>query len=224
MEFFSFIGIRCKLKIKILNLYFKITESLRDLKKIFVLFVSLCLILKNRFEEEIATYQPDLPQTDLKQDFHEEIRQLKSEKKSLQGMINHLSGMMAEYLLFNEFRSKKRFSLSRYFTNVTDDTPLNIINVKMRTKFQRADGKEMEMDVLAESECGRIVAVEAKKTKEPAGLPTVMDFLEKTKACAALNPEKQILPAFFSFGGFTKEAQQYCGENGIAVATRLELF
>ncbi len=29
---------------------------------------SLLLILRHRFEKEIATYQPDLPRTDLKQD------------------------------------------------------------------------------------------------------------------------------------------------------------
>ena len=139
-------------------------------------------------------------------------------------MVSHLSGMMAEYLLANEFRSKKRFSLSRYFTNVADDTELNITDARMRVKFQRADGKEMEIDVVAESDCGRTVVVESKNSKEPAGPATVTDFLEKAGAYAALRPEKQVLPAFFSYGGFTKEAQQYCEENGVAIASRLELF
>jgi hypothetical protein len=79
---------------------------------------TLYLILQHRFEEEIATYQPDMKPTDLKQDFRQETARLKKEKRSLQGMVNHLSGMMAEYVLFNEFRSKKRFRLSRYFENV----------------------------------------------------------------------------------------------------------
>jgi hypothetical protein len=185
---------------------------------------TLKLILHYRFQKEIATYQPNVKQTDLKQDFHEEIKNLKQEKKSLQGMINHLSGMMAEYLLCNEFRSKKRFSLSRYFTNVKDDTELNITNARMRVKFLRPDGREMEMDVLAESGCGRIVAVEVKKTKDPIGLLVVQDFLEKVNVYEALHPENQVIPAFFSVGGFTKDAQQYCEENGVAVAMCLELF
>ncbi len=185
---------------------------------------TLYLILQSRFEEEIATYRPDIPQTDLKKDFHEEIKGLKHEKKSLQGMVNHLSGMMAEYQLFSEFRSKKRFSLSRYFSHAKDDTELNVKDVRMRAKFQRPDGKEMELDVAAESDCGRIVAVEVKKAKEASGLTAVKNFLEKTNVFAALHPENKILPAFFSVGGFTEEAMQYCKENGIGMAASLELF
>jgi hypothetical protein len=185
---------------------------------------TLCLILQNRFEEEIAAYQPDLPRSDLKRNFHEEIRRLKSEKKSLQGMVNHLSGMMAEYQLTCEFRSKKRFSLSRYFAGVKDDAEWNIQDVRMRVKFQRPDGKEMELDVLAESDGGRTLVVEVKKTKEPTGVSLIRDFLEKVKAFSALNPENQVVPAFFSVGGFTEEARRYCEAQEIPVAVCLELF
>ncbi len=185
---------------------------------------TLALILRHRFEKEIATYQPDVQQTDLKQEFRQEIRRLKKEKQSLQGMVNHLSGMMAEYLLFNEFRSKKRFRLSRYFENVGDDAELNILDAAMRVKFQRPDGKAMEIDVLATSACGRMLVVEVKKTKEPAGLPMVEDFLEKIQIFAGLSPNNIVLPAFFSVGGFTEEALGFCRDHGVAVATGIELF
>ncbi|MGE0085649.1 MAG: hypothetical protein AB7S75_14665 [Desulfococcaceae bacterium] len=185
---------------------------------------TLFLVLQNRFEKEIRTFQPDLKPTDMKKDFREELEKLKKEKKSLQGMVNHLSGVMAEYLLATEFRSRKRFSPSRYFANVKDDTELNITDVKMRVKFQRPDGKLMETDVIAASDCGRVLMVEVKKTKEPAGLSFVQDFLEKMGIYADLHPEKQIIPAYFSNGGFTKEAQQFCEEKGIAFASGLQLF
>ncbi len=185
---------------------------------------TLYMILQHRFEEEIATYQPDLPRTDLKQNFHEEIQRQKKEKRSLRGMINHLSGMMAEYLLFNEFRSKKRFPLSRYFTNVSDDAQLNIIHAAMRVKYQRPDGKEMEVDVLAESACGRILVVEVKKTQTPVGLQAVEDFLEKARVFAGLNPDRDVIPAFFSVGGFAETAMRFCRKKGIAVATEIEFF
>jgi hypothetical protein len=123
---------------------------------------TLNLILRSRFEEEIATFQPDL-----KKNFHEDLETLKKEKKSLQGMVNHLSGMVAEYQIAMKFRSKKRFCLSQYFTNVKDDTKLNITDVKMRVKFQRPDGKEMEIDVMAQSDCDRVIIVEVKKDQKP---------------------------------------------------------
>ncbi|MDM8517042.1 hypothetical protein QUF76_12645, partial [Desulfobacterales bacterium HSG16] len=185
---------------------------------------TLCLILQNRFEEEIRSYQPDLEKTDLKKNFHKELKKLKKEKRSLQGMVNHLTGKMAEYQLAVEFRSKKRFFPSQYFTNVTDDTKLNIIDVKMRMQLQRPDGKNMEVDILAESDCGRILAVEVKKTKDPTGLSYIKDFLEKLAVYAAKNPEKQILAAYFSTGGFTNEAQKFCKESSIATAQKIKLF
>jgi hypothetical protein len=185
---------------------------------------TLCLILRQRFEEEIATFDPNLELSDLKRNFHEEIQRLKKEKRSLQGMVNHLSGMMAEYVLFNEFRSKKRFRLSRYFDNVTEDPELNILNANMRVKFQRPDGKAMEIDVAAESACGRLLVVEVKKTEAPVGLPAVENFLEKVQIFADLHPENIVLPAFFSAGGFAEVALKFCENNGIAVATRIELF
>ncbi len=81
----------------------------------------------------------------------------------------------------------------------------------------------MELDVLAESDCGRILAVEVKKTKSPVGPAAATDFLEKLAAFAALHPDKRLVPAFFSAGGFTDEALQACAENGIATASQFVL-
>ncbi len=187
---------------------------------------TLHLILRSRFEEEIATYQPNLKKTELylKKNFHEELEKLRKEKKSLQGMISHLTGKMAEYQLATGFRSRKRFSPSRYFSDVRDDTRLNVTDVRMRVKFQRPDGREMEMDVLAESDCGRVLAVEVKKTRAPTGLTLTKDFMEKLGVYAAQHPGRKMLPAFFSTGGFTHEALEFCRENGIATAREISVF
>lgn len=180
---------------------------------------TLNLILRSRFEEEIAAYQPDL-----KKNFHKELEALREKKNSLQGMVNHLTGLMAEYQLTLEFRSQKRFSMSRYFTNVKDDIQLNIIDVKMRVKIQRPDGKDMEIDVLAESDCGRMLAVEVKKTKAATGLTPIKDYIEKLSVFMTRYPDKQVLPAFFSAGGFTSDALEFCKEKDIATACEIKVF
>jgi predicted RecB family endonuclease len=46
---------------------------------------------------------------------------------------------------------------------VKDNTILNIQKVKERVIIQREDGKTMEIDIVAESSCGRVVLVEVKK-------------------------------------------------------------
>ncbi|MCP4348134.1 MAG: hypothetical protein GY795_21740 [Desulfobacterales bacterium] len=91
----------------------------------------------------------------------------------------------------------------------------------MRDKFQRSDGKEMEIDVTAESDCGRTVLAEVKKTKEKIGIRAVREFHEKTVAYSLRFPGKKILPVFLSVGGFTGGAAKFCKEEGIGVAEKI---
>lgn len=180
---------------------------------------TIYLILRHRFEEEISEFRPDL-----KKSFNDELAQLKKDKQALQGRLNNLVGQFAEFQLFIDFRTRRRFALSVYFDGVKDDTRLNITEVRMREKFQRPDGKEMEIDVLAESSCGRCVLVEVKKTKTKSGVAQIRQFLEKTDAFAKRFPKKKIISAFLSVGGFTQPAKRLCHEHGIGMAERIHYF
>jgi len=180
---------------------------------------TLNLILRNRFEKEINGFVPDL-----KKEAHQQIRELQKEKRQLQGKLNNLSGKFAEYQLFISFRSKKRFALSEYFSGVEDTAILNIINVKQRVPLQRENGKNMELDVVAESDCGRVAVAEVKKWKTKIGKNIVEDFHEKVRIYAKSVPDKKILPAFLSLGGFTDEAMRLCKEHGIGTAGRIAHF
>jgi len=182
---------------------------------------TLNLILRNRFEKEIEQFEPP---SDFKSEFKAQIENLRAENRQLRGLLNNLSGKLAEHQLATAFRSKKHFALSVFFNNVNDTTPLNIINVKERVIFQRDDGKGMEIDVVAESKCGRIVLVEIKKTKTKIGLKTVTDFQEKVEVYGKILATSLILPAFLSLGGLTEEALQFCQTHGIGTAHRIEQF
>ncbi len=177
---------------------------------------TLYLILRSRFEEEISTFAPDF-----NQDFRQEIVQLQKDKQRLQGMLNYLSGKMAEYQLATQFRSQKRFALSKYFKEVKDKTRLNIIEVQLNVPLQRADGKAMELDMVAKSSDGRVVLVEVKKRKEKIGANIVADFREKVEVYQHQHPDNIILPAILSLGGFTAEAKELCQLYGMGRAERL---
>jgi hypothetical protein len=180
---------------------------------------TLNLIIRNRLEEEIHDTVPDF-----KQEFNNKISKLTAENRQLRGKLNSLSGKMAEHLLALAFRNKKRFALSDYFQNVTDTTPLNLINVKERVQIQREDGKRMEIDVVAESKCGRVILVEVKKTQDKTGLKILEDFQEKVEVYRHRFPEKLILPACLSLGGFTKDAPSFCEQHSIATASEIKHF
>ncbi len=184
---------------------------------------TLNLVLRNRFEEEIEDSESNFcgNGVDLKQEFEEKIKTLKAKNKQLQGQLNRLSGKMAEHLLATAFRSKKRFALSEFFQEPKDTNRLNLIEVRERVYFQREDGKIIEIDVIAQSSCGRVILVEVKKTQAATGLTVVEDFQEKVEIYRKQFPDHQILPAFLSLGGFTKEALEFCQQHGIGWAEKI---
>jgi len=136
-------------------------------------------------------------------------------------MLNHLTGKFAEFQLMTEFQTRKHFSLSDFFHGAKDAKKLNIIDAGMRLTFQRSDGKKLEIDVIAESDCCRVLLVEVKKTGNKIGVQVIRDFMEKAEAYAKLFPKKKILPAFFSTGGFTRPAIDFCRKKGIGTAEKV---
>ena len=177
---------------------------------------TLNLVLRNCFEEEIEGFVPDFPK-----EFSQAIEKLNTENRSLRGKLSYYIGIVGEHLLATAFRNRKRFRLSDFFEHVADRTELNITLVRERFLLQREDGKGMEIDIVAESDCGRRVLVEVKKKKVKTSLKEVADFWEKVEAYQRLFPIRKILPAFLSVGDFTEEAQQFCEARGIGVAIEL---
>jgi hypothetical protein len=124
---------------------------------------------------------------------------------------------MGEHLLATDLWNRKRFKLSDFLPR-TDSTELNITKVRERFPLQREDGKGMEIDIVAESDCGCVVLVEVRKKKVKTGIKDVEDFLEKSEAYKLLFPKKKVLPAFLSMGDFTFDAKQFCEKQGIGMA------
>ncbi|RKZ35733.1 MAG: hypothetical protein DRQ41_15500, partial [Gammaproteobacteria bacterium] len=115
---------------------------------------TLNLVLRRCFEEEIEGFAPNFSK-----EFSVIIEKLNTENRSLRGKLSYYIGIVGEHLLATAFRSRKRFRLSDFFENVADNTELNLISVRERFLLQREDGKGMEIDIVAESDCERVVLV-----------------------------------------------------------------
>jgi hypothetical protein len=200
-------------QLKILNEADLIDQGISDIQFRGLQDGTLNLVLRNRFEEEIKTVAPNL-----KTEFSKEIADLTHKNRQLQGKVNHYAGKFAEHILATAFRSRKRFALSKFFQNVLDTSPLNLQLVKERVLIQREDGKVMELDIVAESACGRVILVEVKKTQAPIGLNWIEDFQEKVEIYQSHFPNAIVLPAYFSYGGFVDKARDFCVEHGIGMA------
>ena len=177
---------------------------------------TLNLVLRNCFEEEIKGFVPNFSK-----EFSKSLDKLNAENRSLRGKLSYYTGIVGEHLLATAFRSRKRFTLSDFFENVADSTELNITKVMERFLLQREDGKGMEIDIVAESDCGRVILVEVRKKKVKTGIKDVEDFREKVEAYKQLFAEKKILPAFLSLGDFTGDAKQFCVDAGISMAVEI---
>jgi RecB family endonuclease NucS len=106
----------------------------------------------------------------------------------------------------------KAVGIVRFFR---DTTELNLIHVQERFPLLRLNGKAMNIDIVAESSCGRVVLVEVKKRLQKSTPKMVEDFLEKVAMYQKQFPDRQILPAFFSATGFTKKAKELCDKRGV---------
>jgi hypothetical protein len=151
---------------------------------------TLNLVLRRCFEEEIEGFAPNFST-----EFSGIIEKLNAENRSLRRKMSYYIGIVGEHLLATAFRSRSRFPLSDFFENVADSTELHITLVRERFLLQREDGKGMEIDIVAESDCGRAVLVEVKKKKVKTSLKEVVDFWEKVEAYQRLFPDRKVLPA-----------------------------
>lgn len=177
---------------------------------------TLDLILRNRFEQEISQFIPDL-----KEEFQGKLGELQKENRRLRGMLNHLSGRLAEVLLANELRARKRLRLTDYFAGIADAAEWNLLEVRDRVTFQRVDGKGQEIDLFAASDDGRVLLVEVRKRQEKSSRTMVEDFWDKVNAYRHDNPAQIVVPAFLSLGGFTTEAHAFCTQHGIGTAEQI---
>ncbi|MCP4699694.1 MAG: hypothetical protein GY862_23015, partial [Gammaproteobacteria bacterium] len=93
-----------------------------------------------------------------------------------------------------------------------------------RVLIQRENGKGGELDIVAESSDERVLLVEVRKRKDKSNSRDVEDFQEKAALYQTQNPEKSILTAFLSLGGFTGKARLLCEQFGIAWAEEISYF
>jgi hypothetical protein len=194
---------------------------------------TLYLILKSRFGDEISTFSGDL-----RDDLAEKHDRLAEKMASVQGKENALTGKLAEDMLAIELRNKKEVLLSSYFSyseatlpkTKTSGSPssLALQFSKVKTRFfiqgdeeHPTPGKNLELDIVANTESGQSLLIEMKKTQEKMGIKTIKNFWEKVLCFSRLHPDREVFASFFSAGGFTSEAQAFCEEKEIGVSTQL---
>jgi len=82
----------------------------------------------------------------------------------------------------------------------------------------------MEIDIKAESSCGRMVLVEIKNWKKKEGVNVIKDFIEKVTVDGRLHSDKTPVPCIWLKQGFSKQAIQVCELHRIAMAVERPVY
>lgn len=175
-------------------------------------------VFRGVYQKEIEHFEVG----EIKKEYHRSLETLRKEYLRLQGKYNRQKGYFAEYLILEQllYRAGKKNELLK---SVTRYLPVDF-NFCDYSRAWRYDGsvefgKSFNVDVFARSIdagnysiIGEVKSREARKfSKEEAAA-----FAGKFEEIKRLKHIDRAVGFIFSRCGFTKEAEDYCRENGIA--------
>ncbi|MCK4765711.1 MAG: hypothetical protein KAW12_26160 [Candidatus Aminicenantes bacterium] len=175
-------------------------------------------VFRGVYEEEIREFDAKV----IKKEYSEEFEKLKKKYYSLLGKLNYQKGYFAEYLLLDQLRLHARRnnellkSITRYLPEGFD-----FCNYSRVWKYDSSPGYagRISIDIFARARSagdysiiGEVKSRDVRKfSKEEAA-----EFEKKYTQVKKLEDIEYAVGFVFSRSGFTKEAEEYCREKGIA--------
>ncbi len=159
---------------------------------------------------------------DIKKEYARSFENLKRRFRRLQGRYNYQKGYFAEYLILDElkYRARKKNDLLKGITrNLPEDFNFCDYEKVWRYDFAPEYSRSFNIDIFARavsagdySIIGEVKSREAKKFSKEE----ITEFERKFAQVKKLEKIDRAVGFIFSRSGFTKEAEDYCKENGIA--------
>jgi hypothetical protein len=175
-------------------------------------------VFRGVYEKEIRDFDVRM----IRKEYSEELQKLKKQYDSLLGKYNNQKGLFAEYLILEQLRlhgKDKNALLNSITRNLPGD--FNFCDYTRVWKYNNSPeyAKSFSLDIFAHAQSpgdysiiGEVKSREVKKfSKEEA-----MEFETKFSEVKKLENIERAVGFIFSRGGFTKDAEAYCREKGIA--------
>jgi hypothetical protein len=175
-------------------------------------------VFRGVYEEEIREFDLMV----IRKEYSEELEKLKKQYYSLLGKFNYQKGYFAEYLILERLRLQARQdnellkSITRY---LPDDFDFCDYSRVWRYDSSPVYTKRFSVDIFARagnpgdySIIGEVKSRELKKFSQVE----VMELEKKLAEVKKLENIDRAVGFIFSRSGFTKEAEDYCQEKGIA--------
>jgi hypothetical protein len=172
-----------------------------------------------------GVYQKEIDHFDLKiigKEYSETLEKLKSKYNLLLGKFNYQKGIFAEYLILDQlkFRAKEKNELLKSIThNLPVDFNFTKYSSVWRYDTSPEHGRCFNVDIFACSQSpgdysiiGEVKSRDLRKFSKDEVIECERKFAEVKK----IEKIDRVIGFIFSRSGFTKEAEDYCREKGIA--------
>jgi hypothetical protein len=175
-------------------------------------------VFRGVYEKEIREFDVGM----IRKEYSAELQKLEKQYNRLLGKYNNQKGLFVEYLILEQLRvhgRDKNGLLKSITRNLPDDFDFCEYSRVCRYDSLPEYTKRFSVDIFARAEnpgdysiIGEVKSRDVKKfSKEEA-----LEFEKKSAGVKKLEKIERAVGFIFSRSGFTKEAQDYCREQGIA--------
>jgi hypothetical protein len=175
-------------------------------------------VFRGVYEKEIREFDVGM----IRKEYSAELQKLEKQYNRLLGKYNNQKGLFVEYLILEQLRvhgRDKNGLLKSITRNLPDDFDFCEYSRVWRYDSSPEYTKRFSVDIFARAEnpgdysiIGEVKSRDVKKfSKEEA-----LEFEKKFAGVKKLEKIERAVGFIFSRSGFTKEAQDYCREKGIA--------
>ncbi|MCX6582854.1 MAG: hypothetical protein NT166_21975 [Candidatus Aminicenantes bacterium] len=175
-------------------------------------------VFRGVYQDEIEHFDVSV----IKKEYARSFEKLKRQYRRLQGKYNYQKGYFAEYLILDElkYRARKNNEVLKSITrNLPEDFNFCAYEKVWRYDFAPEYSRGFNIDIFARAAAagdysiiGEVKSRDTRKfSKEEA-----LDFERKLESVKKQEKIERAVGFIFSRSGFTKEAEEYCKEKGIA--------
>jgi hypothetical protein len=174
-------------------------------------------VFRGVYEKEISEFDV----RKIKEEYIEELEKLKEQYKSLLGKYHCQRGYFTEYLILDQLRIHARRN-NELLKSITRYLPadFDFCDYERVWRYDSSPGyaKSFSLDIFARAASGEYSIIGEVKCRDTRKFSKeeVIEFERKLAAVKELENLEKAAGFIFSRGGFTREAEDYCREKGIA--------
>jgi len=177
-------------------------------------------VFRGVYQKEIEHFEI----TEIKKEYSQALEELKRQYRRLLGKYNYHKGYFAEYLILDQLRlhaQRKNDLLKSITRHLPLDFHFSEYSYVWKYDFAPKYSKSFNIDIFARSAApgdywiiGEVKSREVKKFSQEEAV----EFERKFDEIKTLEKIERAVGFIFSRSGFTKEAEDYCRERGIAIS------